>query len=325
MFFDSLAPDTVLVLDEVHRLEDPSLILKIATDEYPHLRTLATGSSTLAATKKFRDSLTGRKVSIYLPPVLWAECRDIFGVADLDKRLLHGGFPEQLLAERKDASFFAEWIDSYYARDVQELFGIRNRSGFLNLLRLCARNSGGLAEYTNLAQLSDLTRPTVKSHIEALVVADAAFILPPYHGGSRRELTRRPKCYMFDTGLVTFVKGWETIRADDRGLLWEHLVLDTIRTAFDESDLFYWRDKSGREIDFVVRRGHAEVDTIECKIDPTRFDGRSLSVFREAYAQGENYVVSPGVKECYKRKIGSMTVSVCPLDWFLTGRDEAAR
>ncbi len=71
LFWSGCKPNSTIVLDEVHRLEDPSLLLKIASDEYPDLKILATGPSTLAATKKFRDSLTGRKEQLYLPPVLW--------------------------------------------------------------------------------------------------------------------------------------------------------------------------------------------------------------------------------------------------------------
>src|SRR5262245_24357804 len=56
----------VVVLDEIHQLADPSRILKIAADEFPRLRVLATGSSTLAATGKFRDSLSGRKRVVHL-------------------------------------------------------------------------------------------------------------------------------------------------------------------------------------------------------------------------------------------------------------------
>ncbi len=74
-FFKSLKKKEIVVFDEIHRLDDPSNLLKIAADEYPDLRILATGSSTLAATKKFRDSLTGRKHTIYLSPVLWQECQ----------------------------------------------------------------------------------------------------------------------------------------------------------------------------------------------------------------------------------------------------------
>ena len=311
LFLGDRKPGAVLVLDEVHRLDDPSRLLKIAADEYPHLRVLATGSSTLAATRKFRDSLTGRKHTVHLCPVLWEECAETFGVADLDRRLLHGGLPEPLLAERKAPEFFSEWIDSFYARDILELFGIRSRQGFLSLFRLLLRQSGGQIDYNRLASLSELSRPTVKSHIEAMQAAHAVHLLPPFHGGGRREIVSRPKCYMFDTGFVTFERGWESIREDDRGLLWEHLVLDTLRCRCPDEDIFYWRDKSRREVDFVVRRGRGRVDVVECKVNPDRLDTTAIETFRGLYPEGENFIVSPAVKTPYRIRRGGRVMTVC--------------
>jgi predicted AAA+ superfamily ATPase len=308
LFYDSLDKGAILIFDEIHRLEDPSRLLKIAADAYPHLRVLATGSSTLAATKKFRDSLTGRKQMVYLPPVLWSECIDKFGIRELDHRLLHGGLPGPLLSKTKNASFFSEWMDSFYARDIQELFGIRNRTGFMKLLHLLLRQSGSLIDYTHLARLSDLSRHTVKAHVEAMSIAHAVFLLSPFQGGGRREITRRPKCYSFDTGLVTFVKGWDSIREDDRGLLWEHLILDTLRTVVDDHHLHYWRDKSGREVDFVIKGGRRQADAIECKINPDHFDPANLTVFRSIYPEGRNYVLSPNVKTIYRRRFDKLQV-----------------
>jgi len=309
LFFRSHPQNTVIVLDEVHRLPDPSRILKIAADAFPRLKILATGSSTLAATRKFRDTLTGRKIVLVLPPVLWTECEEAFGVRDLDRRLLHGGLPEALLSSTKDDSFYAEWMDSFYARDIQELFSIRERTGFLNLLRLMLRQSGGLVDYSALSRECDISRPTVKAYLEALSVACAIFALPPFHGGGRREMVRRPKAYGFDTGFVSFVRGWYDIRDDDRGLLWEHLVLDVLRSATGTESLFYWRDKSGREVDFVVRRGRA-IHAVECKINPDRFDPESLMVFRGLYPQGRNYLVCPGIEEPYERRFDKLILRI---------------
>jgi uncharacterized protein len=308
-FYDGLKKGSVVIFDEIHRLNDPSRVLKIAADAYPHLKVLATGSSTLAATRKFRDSLAGRKQTIYLPPVLWSECKDDFGIKELDRRLLHGGLPEPLMSERKDASFFSEWMDSFYARDIQELFGVRNRTGFMKLLHLLMRQSGGLLDYSNLAQLSDMSRHTVKAHIEAMSIAHAIYRLSPFQGGGRREIIRRPKCYCFDTGFVTFVRGWDSIREDDRGLLWEHLALDTLRTITDDRSLYYWRDKSGREIDFVVKGSRQRVDAVECKINPDDFSPSNLLIFRSLYPEGRNFVLSPNVRTPYMRRFGELEVS----------------
>lgn len=246
---------------------------------------------------------------IYLPPVLWSECMDEFGIKELDRRLLHGGLPEPLMSGKKDASFFSEWMDSFYARDIQELFGIRNRTGFMKLLHLLMRQSGGLLDYSHLAQLSDLSRHTVKAHVEAMSIAHAVYLLSPFQGGGRREITRRPKCYCFDTGFVTFVKGWDSIREDDRGLLWEHLALDTLRTITDDRSLHYWRDKSGREIDFVIEGSRKRINAVECKINPDDFKPSNLAVFRSLYPEGRNFVLSPNVRTLYRRRYGELEVS----------------
>jgi len=128
--------------------------------------------------------------------------------------------------------------------------------------------------------------------------------------------TGRPKCYGFDTGFVTFIKGWDNIREDDRGLLWEHLVLDTQRTAINETDLYYWRNKSGREIDFIIRAPEQRVHAVECKINPEYLDSKSLISFRSLYPEGDNYVISPLVKIPYKRKHHHLTVNYLSLKTF---------
>jgi predicted AAA+ superfamily ATPase len=103
---------------------------------------------------------------------------------------------------------------------------------------------------------------------------------------------------------VTFVRGWESIREDDRGLLWEHIVLDALRAVVDDRNLLYWRDKSGREVDFVIRSGQEQADAIECKINADSFEPAALSVFRSLYPQGRNYVISPNVKTTFQRRYG---------------------
>ncbi len=71
-FFAGVFADTV-AFDEIHQLKDPARLLKIGADRFPKLRILATGSSTLWATRKFSDSLTDRKRTVHRPPVLWSE------------------------------------------------------------------------------------------------------------------------------------------------------------------------------------------------------------------------------------------------------------
>ncbi len=316
-FFASLQ-QPIVVLDEIHRLEDPSLILKIGADEFPHLRILATGSSTLAATEKFRDSLTGRKRAIHLLPVLVREL-PAFGVKDLRRRLLHGGLPQALLADQKDDELFAEWLDSFYARDVQELFRVGKRQEFLKLVELVLRSSGGLLEVSKLAKHTGLSRPTVLTYLDVLEITHLLYRIRPHHSGGRQEILRQPKAYGFDTGFVSFCRGWETLRTEDCGLLWEHLVLETLIATVGMRNLRFWRDKKQREVDFVVRRSGGRLDALECKWSAGSFSSRGLRAFRNLYPEGANFVLSPQPEAAYLQAMDGLEIVACNLEQWESG------
>jgi len=100
---------------------NPSELLKIAADHFPDIRILATGSSTLGASAKFRDTLAGRKRNLWLTPMVLADLT-AFEHQDLRHRLLRGGLPPFFLAESLPERDFQEWMDAYWAKDIQELF-----------------------------------------------------------------------------------------------------------------------------------------------------------------------------------------------------------
>jgi predicted AAA+ superfamily ATPase len=316
MFFSTLATPYV-VLDEVHQLPDPSRVLKIAADAFPSLRVLATGSSTLAATRKFRDSLTGRKREVRLTPVLCTET-GAFGVRDVRDRIVRGGLPQALLSAEPDPGFYNEWLDSYFARDVQELFRVEKRREFLLLVELLLRKSGGLFEASKAARDAGLSRPTVLSYLEVLELTHVAHIIRPWSGGGTRELLRQPKVYGFDTGFVRHEQGWTELRDTDLGLLWEHLVLDELHAQFPDREVRFWRDKSFREIDFILPAGRGTCDAIECKWNPDHFSPDHLHEFRRLYPKGRNLVASPGIGHAYRRHFGGMDVLFAsPANWVL--------
>jgi predicted AAA+ superfamily ATPase len=299
----------VVVFDEIHQLRDPARVLKVGADGFPRLRILATGSSTLAASKKFRDTLTGRKRLIHLTPVAWDEL-PAFGTT-LPKRLFHGGLPSALLAETKQAALYREWLDSFFARDIQRLFGFRDVNRFNALFEYLLRQSGGQFEITKAATALGITRPTVESHLRALEITHGVTLVRPFHGGGQSEIVRQPKVYGFDTGFVSFARGWEPLRPDDYGALWEHLVLEHLQARFPDTPARYWRDKQGREVDFVLACRRDEVDVIECKWVPSAFDPSALRVFRSHYPKGLNYLATPAAETPYTKRYGDLEVRVC--------------
>jgi len=308
LFFRSCTKP-VVVFDEIHQLRDPARLLKIDADAFPKLKILATGSSTLAASRKFRDTLAGRKRTVHLLPVLWSEL-PAFGVP-LPRRLFLGGLPPGLLADAKRPALYREWLDSFFARDIQRLFGFRDMNRFNALLEYLMRQSGGQLEVTRTAAALGITRPTVESHLRALEITSALTLVRPFHGGGRNELVKMPKCYAFDTGFVSFVRGWDPLRAEDFGALWEHLVLEHLQALFPDLPARYWHDKSGREVDFVLAHRRDAVDAIECKWNPAAFDSSALQVFRGFYPKGRNYLVTPSGDSPYTRRFGKLEVRIC--------------
>ena len=302
----------VVVFDEIHQLRDPSRVLKIAADEFPKLKVLATGSSTLAASKKFRDTLTGRKRLLHLVPALTGELAAFD--TTLAKRLYHGGLPPALLAAKKEPSFYREWLDSFFARDIQRLFAFRDINRFNALFEYVLRQSGGQLETTKTASALGISRPTVESHLQALAITQAITLVRPFHGSGQGEIVRQPKVYGFDTGFVSFVHGWDPLRPADLGVLWEHLVVEQFQALWPDEPVRYWRDKAGREVDFVRPRGRDAVDAYECKWNPTAFEADALKVFRASYPKGKNYLLSPLTGPAYTKKVQDLELTVCGLE-----------
>jgi hypothetical protein len=314
-FFYKNCEEPIVIFDEIHQLKDPARVLKVGADGFPHLRILATGSSTLAAGRKFRDTLTGRKRTVHLTPVLWDELA-AFGGATLLKRLYHGGMPEALLSETKKPGYYREWMDSFFSRDIQRLFAFRDPDKFNALFEFVMKQSGGLLEITRTAGALGISRPTVESHLRALEATHAVSLLRPFFGGGQREIVKMPKVFAFDTGFVSFSRGWDPLRPEDHGQLWEHLVLEFLQARAHDRRIQYWRDASGREVDFVIPRGRDEVDAIECKWDPAEFDATALRLFRTYYPRGGNYVLSPISGPGYPKRAGGLEVFVSsPEGW----------
>lgn len=280
-----------LILDEVHRLANPSEVLKVAADHFPGTYILATGSSTLGASARFRDTLAGRKRTIRMRPVLFRELAK-FGVKDLAQRMLHGGLPEHLLADRVPDKDFSEWLEAFWARDVLELFAVSKRYSFLRFLELLWAQSGGLCQLTSFTSPCEASRQTLANYLDILDVTGVITVLRPFSSNPNREIVSMPKAYAFDTGFVCHVKGWNKLRPEDMGMLWEHLVLDELLFLTDDMPLHYWRDKQKREIDLVLHRKGKVPVAIECKWKLAQFNPSAFASFRELYPGAECWVIA---------------------------------
>lgn len=221
-----------------------------------------------------------------------------------------------MLAEAKSPTFYREWMDSFFARDIQRLFAFRDPDKFNALFEYVLKQSGGLLEITRTAGALGISRPTIENHLRALEATRAVTLLRPFFGGGQKEIVKMPKVFAFDTGFVSFARGWDPLRPEDYGLLWEHLVLEYLQAHGHEWRIQYWRDKAGREIDFVIARSRDQVDAIECKWDQRQFDPAALKVFRSYYPQGRNFILSPISGPNFLKSVAGLELIVCnPEGW----------
>jgi len=296
-----------VVLDEIQRLMNPSELLKIAADHFPDIRILATGSSTLGVSAKFRDTLAGRKRNLWLTPMVLADLA-AFERQDLRHRLLRGGLPPFFLAESLPERDFQEWMDAYWAKDIQELFRLERRASFQKFVELLVAQSGGIFEATRFSAPCEVSRTTISNYLKVLEATFVAHVVRPFSTHRPTEIVAAPKVFGFDTGFVCYLRGWYELREEDLGTLWEHLVLNEMQANLQTREIKYWRDKRGHEVDFVyVRRGQ-QPDTIECKWTADEFEPKNLLAFRRQYPEGYNWVVVTNLDQEYARRYRDVEV-----------------
>jgi predicted AAA+ superfamily ATPase len=274
---------------------------------------LATGSSTLGASARFRDTLAGRKAEVWLTPMTLADLAD-FGRPDLRHRLLRGGLPPFFLAPDLPERDFQEWLDAYWAKDVLELFRLERRHSFQRLVELLMAQSGGIFEASGFARACEVSRTTISNYVAVLEATFVVHLVRPYAAGGSAEIVAAPKAYAFDTGFVCYHRGWHDLRRDDLGPLWEHLVLNELHAHLGRETIHYWRNKHGNEIDFVVAGRGAPPVAVECKWSADEFDAAGLRPFRNRYPRGLNLVVAADVRNPFQRRYRDLAVRFVPLD-----------
>jgi hypothetical protein len=213
---------------------------------------------------------------------------------------------------------FQEWMDAFWAKDIQELFRLERRHSFQKLIELLLMQSGGIFEATRFARPCEVSRTTVSNYLAVLEETYVANVVRPYSTHRPTEIVAAPKVYGFDTGFVCYHKGWASLRPEDFGLLWEHYVLNEIHACFQNRRVHYWRDKRGHEVDFVIApRNHPPIG-IECKWSASDMDLSGMKAFRKQYEKGRNFVVAHDVDKSYETSFGRYGATVINLDGLIS-------
>jgi len=226
---------------------------------------------------------------------------------DLKHRFLRGGLPPFFLPEKHPERDFQEWMDAYWAKDIQELFRLERRDSFQRFTELVLAQSGGIFDATRFTRPCEVSRPTITNYLRVLEATFVAHVIRPFSTRRPTEIVAAPKVYGFDTGFICYYRGWQDLRDDDLGTLWEHFVLNEIMARSQSREVFYWRDKRGHEVDFVIATHRKRPAAIECKRSANNFDPTNLIAFRFQHPEGDTSssltiwsVPSPAAMETYE-------------------------
>jgi predicted AAA+ superfamily ATPase len=236
-----------------------------------------------------------------------------FGQPGIEHRLAHGGLPPFFLAKAPPERDYQEWLDAFWAKDVQELFRIEKRAPFARLFEMLLVESGSIFEATRFARACEVSRQTVVNYLNVLEGTFVMHVVRPFATNTSAEIVAAPRVYGFDTGFVAYHRGWVPLRRDDFGPLWEHLVLNELHAASQRREVHYWRTKSGHEVDFVLAPRKSSPMAIECKWSQDAFDPAPMQAFRQRYPKGENVLAAADVKRESRRRIGGLEVRVVGL------------
>lgn len=323
--------DSVVMIDEIQYLDNPSHFLKYIADFEPSMKLIVTGSTSIQI-KKFKDGLTGRKKSFHLFPldfqefVLFRGKEHLLPVLEafnfraiISKQLdvdpqrvlpfknelealfeefvLYGGYPKVALAGSRDEKLqeLQELFETYELKDVNILFDVANLASFRNLFRLMASNIGNLLNVNEVAGTLGIGRDTVKRYLAVLENSFIIHSLPPFHSNVRKELTKMPKLFFLDTGMRNFAVRnlTELSFRPDRGNLFENAIFSELYKNLGVIEqIFFWRTQSKSEVDFVLT-GDQNV-AIEAKL---RSDNQlrrppGLRAFGNAYPDFEHIVAT---------------------------------
>jgi len=279
-----------VVLDEIHRLPNPYLLLKTATRRFPSIRILVTTPVDLEVTPHVREVLGKRLAQVWLTPMTSRDLVD-FGNTGLEHRFLRGGLPSFFAGPTLPEAAFQEWMDSFWAKDIQGLFRIEQRDSFHRFMELLFATSGELFEAVRYADPCGVSRTTITKYLQALEASWAALVVRPFSTRRAVEIVTIPQAYVFDTGFLCYSRGWQRLREEDFKVLWKHWVLNEICAHLQGPRVQYWRDKRGHEVDFILINPGRGIITITCLWRSRDFTPRGLQAFRYHYPSGPNWVV----------------------------------
>ena len=309
-------PGEVVVLDEVQRAPELLNVVHDLLESGPARRFVLTGSSARKLRRGGVDLLAGRAVVRTLHPFMAAE----YPSFALDPALERGLIP--LVVDASDpGDVLSAYASLYIDQEVRVEGWVRDIGDFSRFLEAISFSHGQALNLANVARECEVERRTVAGYLEVLEDLLLCFRVPVFTKRARRKTVAHSKFYFFDTGVFRSLrpKGPLDRPQEIDGAALEGLVAQHLRAfcAYSSKtfDLFYWRTRSGVEVDFVLY-GEAGFWAVEVKNarDVKREDLRGLKAFRQDYPECEPLLLYRG-----RERLRMEDVLCLPVEDFLRG------
>lgn len=274
-----------LIIDEVQRVPELFSPVKWIVDQSDEKgRIVLTGSQTYHLMKGVSESLAGRIRIIEMPALSLRELagescaprkyvpamlkpRDIPAPEgfDLWRHIHRGSMPELQDPDVDWDSFYADYVRAYLERDVRDLINLKDEAKFYSFMVACAARSGQLFNASDIGNAIDADHKTVKAWLSVLQASGIIRIIEPFFPNIEKRLTKTPKIYFMDTGLVCHLTRWNTPDQLRNGAVAGHVfetfaVSEVLKSYMNAGaslrDVWFYRDSKKREIDLVIQDGH---------------------------------------------------------------------
>ena len=310
-----------LIIDEVQRI--PSLLsaIKKAVDEdISYGQYLLTGSTNIQSLPTVNESLAGRIAKIRLRPLAQGEIErttpSFFDSAfnqsfsssstnyDRDAILeiaFRGGFPEpMLLQDRGRKRWHTDYVNAILERDLKEIARIHRKNAMRELVHTLAAWSGKFMDLSAIGSGLSIQRATIESYINALETLFMVERVYPWTKTDYARVGKQSKLFMADSGLMSSLLRWKMdqvrLDSDRSGKLIETFAFNEIAAQIDASDgryeLFHYRDREKREIDFLIEREDNALLGVEVKAGSaiSKNDFKHMKWFQNNLAKNQEFI-----------------------------------
>ena len=285
-------PDmNVCVVDEVQKVPDLlSVVHGLIEEKRSRTQFILTGSSARTLKRAGVDLMAGRAVLKRLHPYMAAELGDAFCLG----RALDIGLVPLVVGAANPHEVLASYCALYLREEVQMEGLVRNVGGFSRFLEGVSFSHAAVLNTSSVARECQVERKTVEGYLDILEDLLLAFRIPVFAKRAKRALAAHTKLFLFDAGVFRSLRPRGPLDHPEAidGQALEGLVAQHLRAWIDYTtgshQLYYWRTRSGVEVDFVVY-GEGGIWAIEVKnsarVRPE--DLRGLKAFQHDYPEAQ--------------------------------------